>query len=187
MQERIKVRYTNGDYEGAVRYLDPESLRLYFRPVSGNPASSVPLRTVSSTLWEHPTRGWRLSRCRDEQGGQPNPASTSPHPQAYKADDGKPNWFLLMSQEGCARALAGVVRVLSFAVRPVAQGGKGYAKHSWRQVPEAKERYEAALYRHLSKVSLGEELDDESGESHWYHIATNALFLAELHNEGKSQ
>lgn len=107
--------------------------------------------------------------------------------QAYKADDGKPNWFLLMSAQGCAKALAGVVRVLSFAVRSKDKGGKGYAEHSWRQVPNAKERYQAALYRHLNKLERGETHDDESGESHWYHVATNALFLAELHNAEEKQ
>lgn len=105
--------------------------------------------------------------------------------QAFKADGGKPNWFLLMSGKGCAAALAGVVRVLSFAVRPVAEGGKGYTEHSWRQVPNARERYEAALYRHLNKIALGELVDDESGESHWDHVATNALFLSELTKAGK--
>lgn len=112
------------------------------------------------------------------------PAPATPD-QAFKADDGKPNWFLLMSGKGCAAALAGVVRVLSFAVRPVAKGGKGYTEHSWREVPNARERYEAALYRHLNKLSLGELVDDESGESHWDHVATNALFLSELTKAGK--
>ena len=110
--------------------------------------------------------------------------STAPD-QAFKADGGKPNWFLLMSGKGCAAALAGVVRVLSFAVRPVAEGGKGYTEHSWRQVPNARERYEAAMYRHLNKIALGELVDDESGESHWDHVATNALFLSELTKAGK--
>lgn len=105
--------------------------------------------------------------------------------QAFKADEGKPNWFLLMSAKGCASALAAVVRVLTFAVaaKPV---GKGYTPHSWREVPNAKERYEAALYRHLSYMNeKGEMVDPESGESHWAHVATNALFLAELHKDTK--
>lgn len=114
--------------------------------------------------------------------GPPLPAVPD---QAFKADGGKPNWFLLMSGKGCAAALAGVVRVLSFAVRPVTEGGKGYTEHSWRQVPNARERYEAALYRHLNKIALGELVDDESGESHWDHVATNALFLSELTKAGK--
>ena len=104
--------------------------------------------------------------------------------QAFKADGGKPNWYLLMSGKGCAAGLAGVVRVLSFAVRPVAEGGKGYTEHSWRLVPNARERYEAAMYRHLNKIALGELVDDESGESHWDHVATNALFLSELTKAG---
>lgn len=119
----------------------------------------------------------------------PRYAGISParNPYALKADEGKPNWSLLMTRAGCAKALAGVVRVLSFAVRSVAKGGKGYTPHSWRKVPEAKERYLSALYRHLAAVESGEVLDPESNESHWYHIATNALFLAELNNEEESK
>ncbi|QJD54859.1 putative phosphodiesterase [Pseudomonas phage MR6] len=86
---------------------------------------------------------------------------------------------------GAPNALLGVVKVLSWAVapKPLApwpDGGKGYVPHSWQQVPEAKRRYRAALLRHQNAVSRGELTDDESGLSHWYHIATNALFLAEL-------
>jgi hypothetical protein len=102
-----------------------------------------------------------------------------PAGQAFKADAGKPRWVLLM--RGCAHALASVVRVLTFAVTDVAQGGKGYTPNSWLLVPNAKERYEDALYRHLDKIHLGETHDDESKESHWAHVATNALFLAELY------
>lgn len=123
--------------------------------------------------------------CTYDERVLPVPAIPLTPDQAFKADGGKPNWFLLMSGKGCAAALAGVVRVLSFAVRPVAEGGKGYTEHSWRQVPNARERYEAALYRHLNKIALGELVDDESGESHWDHVATNALFLSELTKAGK--
>lgn len=100
--------------------------------------------------------------------------ATPPVPQGFKADGGKPDWFLLMSAEGCARALASVVRVLTF-------GAKKYAAFSWRKVDNAKHRYESALYRHLNALHTGETHDAESGESHWAHVATNALFLAELH------
>jgi len=102
--------------------------------------------------------------------------------QAFKADLGKPRWVLLM--RGCTHALSSVVRVLTFAVTPQAQGGKGYVPHSWQQVPNAEERYEDALYRHLEAIRNGEEYDPESGELHWAHVATNALFLAEF-NETK--
>lgn len=175
---RIKGVYTKslGSSLGATRWLDPASGIAYKEAEGGNPELEGFYRTQGR---EWITSGGYYEFTPDA------PTSIGPD-QAFKADDGKPNWFLLMSQQGCAKALAGVVRVLSFAVRSKDKGGKGYTEHSWRQVPNAKERYEAALYRHLNKVQLGEALDDESGESHWYHIATNALFLAELHNaEGK--
>lgn len=102
---------------------------------------------------------------------------------AFKADTGKSRWTLLLDcAEGCGRAVRAVVRVLNFAVRPVADGGKGYIPHSWRQVPDARTRYEDALHRHLDAIRDGETHDAESGESHWAHVATNALFLWELNN-----
>ncbi len=102
---------------------------------------------------------------------------------AFKADTGKPRWTLLLDcARGCGRAVRAVVRVLNFAVRPVADGGKGYVPHSWREVPNARERYEDALHRHLDCIRDGETHDAESGESHWAHVATNALFLWELDN-----
>jgi hypothetical protein len=109
---------------------------------------------------------------------EPDPA------QAFKADAGKPRWVLLM--RGCSKALASVVRVLTFAVTPTDQGGKGYVPHSWKEVPNAKERYEDALYRHLDAIRQGETQDPESGELHWAHVATNALFLAEFYESEKS-
>lgn len=181
MSGRIEVEYTasqNPRVVGARRWLCPDTGKLYPCTNSRAELSSGYVRDLGGT--------WKNGRATVREVAVTIPPSPA-HPQAYKADAGKPNWFLLMSEMGCAKALAGVVRVLSFAVRPIAQGGKGYTPHSWREVPEAKERYEAALYRHLNKVALGEELDDESGESHWYHIATNALFLAELHNKDRSQ
>jgi hypothetical protein len=100
--------------------------------------------------------------------------------QAFKADAGKPQWDLLM--RGCPEALAGIVAVLTFAVTPPEQGGKGYTPHSWKQVDAAKKRYEAALFRHLSCIARGETHDSESGLLHWDHISTNALFLSELYH-----
>jgi len=102
---------------------------------------------------------------------------------AFKTDTGKPRWTLLLDcVAGCGRAVRAVVRVLNFAVRPVSEGGKGYVPHSWRQVPNARVRYEDALHRHLDAIRSGETHDPESGESHWAHVATNALFLWELDN-----
>lgn len=113
---------------------------------------------------------------------------TYPTPTGYqgvgmKHDTGKPRWSLLTL--GCSRALAGVVNVLTFAVTAIAQGGKGYLPNSWKEVPNAKERYTDALYRHLAAIAAGEVTDPESGELHWYHVATNALFLAELNSNDR--
>lgn len=176
---RIKVIYANNSPRGE-RWLDAATGKLY-----KTPASNAPCNTG---FRKDPAGGWSNAYFdRVIAVVLPDPQTTPGEGQSFKADDGKPNWFLLMSAKGCAKALAGVVRVLSFAVRPVAQGGKGYTPHSWREVPNAKERYEAALYRHLNKLQLGESHDDESGESHWYHVACNALFLAELHNAEEKQ
>ena len=95
-----------------------------------------------------------------------------------KFDSGKPRWSLLM--KGCAKALRGVVNVLTF-------GAKKYSEDSWRGVANGQERYRDALYRHLNAIEGGEVIDPESGESHWSHVATNALFLEELRIAGKPE
>lgn len=116
-------------------------------------------------------------------GAEPTPDPISP--TAFKADDGKQRFDLLMTKEGCAKAVADVVAVLTFAVSSKEQGGKGYVPHSWRQVPEAYRRYLSALYRHLAALERGEEVDEESGLPHMAHVATNALFLCELTKDAK--
>ena len=68
----------------------------------------------------------------------------------------------------------GVGEVLTF-------GAKKYAPNSWQTVPDAKKRYEDALYRHWLAYLNGERIDKESGLSHLKHLATNAMFL--LHFE----
>lgn len=64
----------------------------------------------------------------------------------------------------------GVGEVLTF-------GAKKYAPNSWQTVPNAKERYEDALYRHWLAYLGGDKVDKESGLSHLKHLATNAMFL----------
>jgi hypothetical protein len=105
-------------------------------------------------------------------------------PQAFKADAGKPDFALLM--DGMPDALLDIVKVLSWAVAEKKEaawadgGGKGYRPHSWKEVPEAKRRYRAALQRHENAIARGEINDPESGLPHRAHVACNALFLAEL-------
>ncbi|MDI9686600.1 dATP/dGTP diphosphohydrolase domain-containing protein [Burkholderia cenocepacia] len=93
-----------------------------------------------------------------------------------KFDGGKPRFDLL--EFGCPDALLGVVKVLTWAVEV-----KGYKEHSWQGVEDAETRYTAAIRRHQNALARGERNDSESGFPHEWHIATNALFLAQLrHN-----
>lgn len=88
-----------------------------------------------------------------------------------KFDGDKPRMDLLLT--GVPNALEEVASILTF-------GAKKYEAHSWKTVPNASERYLAALMRHLVAHSKGEGLDPESGYSHLSHAACNALFILEL-------
>lgn len=90
-----------------------------------------------------------------------------------KRDTGKPRFDLL--EDGCPDALLDVVQVMTWAVEV-----KGYRAHSWKEVPEARRRYRAAMSRHRNALARGELLDKESGLPHEAHIACNAIFLAQL-------
>lgn len=88
-----------------------------------------------------------------------------------KFDCDKPRMDLLLT--GCPNALEQVSAILTF-------GAQKYAAHSWQTVPQGKERYLAALLRHLTAHGKGEVNDPESGMSHLAHAACNALFILEL-------
>ena len=64
-----------------------------------------------------------------------------------KFDAGKPMAGLMVSD--FANALLAVSEVSTF-------GAKKYAPHSWATVPNARERYNDALYRHLFLAAAGE-------------------------------
>ncbi len=64
-------------------------------------------------------------------------------------------------------------------------GAKKYKPNSWRTVPNAKERYENALLRHIYAYLEGEKIDAESGLSHLAHAGCNIAFLIELNKEKK--
>jgi len=57
-------------------------------------------------------------------------------------------------------------------------GAKKYKPNNWRNGD--KDRYIAALYRHLEAWRAGEQKDDESGMIHLAHALTNVAFLIEL-------
>lgn len=90
-----------------------------------------------------------------------------------KWDGGKPMFDLL--EDDCPLAVLGIVQVMTWAVEV-----KKYVPGSWQTVPEAIKRYGAALRRHQNAKARGERYDKESGLLHDFHIATNAVFVAEL-------
>lgn len=102
----------------------------------------------------------------------------APEPQAdtKKLDQGKLRFDLFDS--GFPLAVSGVVDVMTWAVEV-----KGYEPHSWREVQDAIRRYSAALSRHRNLKEQGERYDKESGKLHDFHIAFNALAVAQLEAE----
>jgi len=71
------------------------------------------------------------------------------------------------------RAVHEVVRVLTF-------GAGKYGPNNWRKVKHARDRYFAAVHRHLQAWEVGERDDAESGLHHLAHAVTNILFLLTL-------
>jgi len=59
-------------------------------------------------------------------------------------------------------------------------GRRKYDADNWRNVPEPRRRYFAAMVRHMVAWRRGEKLDPESGFSHLAHAACCLLFLLEL-------
>ena len=101
-------------------------------------------------------------------------ADLKPTDGATKFDDDKPMMHLvpLISVEA-------VAKVMTF-------GAKKYAPDGWKSVPNAVDRYNSAMLRHMVAIQKGELVDPESGLPHIDHIACNAMFLSYFHNNGKS-
>lgn len=60
----------------------------------------------------------------------------------------------------------------------ITEGAKKYAPSSWQSVEDAKNRYYAALRRHVAAIRKGEFRNAEDGDvSHFAQIAINAMFL----------
>lgn len=62
-------------------------------------------------------------------------------------------------------------------------GANIYAPNSWQHVEDGKNRYYAALRRHLNAWRKGEKIDKESGMSHLAHAACNVMFLMHFERE----
>ena len=62
-------------------------------------------------------------------------------------------------------------------------GANKYAPNSWQHIEDGKNRYYAALRRHLNAWREGEKTDQESGISHLAHVACNIMFLMHFERE----
>lgn len=96
---------------------------------------------------------------------------TSNHPDVsywdngfIKHDKGKPMISLVEP-----RFIEGLAEVMT-------QGASKYGRDNWQECTEP-HRYLDALLRHTLKYWDGEKVDTESGKSHLYHIAFNAMAL----------
>lgn len=79
--------------------------------------------------------------------------------------DGKPRWELIPLD-----AVEEIVKVYTM-------GAEKYAPNAWKDIPDAYDRYKAALLRHITAYDKGERLDKESGLSHLAHAAWNAIAI----------
>ena len=66
---------------------------------------------------------------------------------------------------------------ISDIVEVLIDGAKKYAPGNWRRVPNAIERYYAAMMRHIQAWRKGEILDPDSNRRHLSHAACCLLFL----------
>lgn len=89
-----------------------------------------------------------------------------------KHDNGKPLISLIEP-----KFIEGLASVMT-------QGANKYGRDNWQECKEP-HRYLDALLRHTLKYWDGEKVDTESGKSHLYHIAFNAMALDYLDNKLK--
>jgi hypothetical protein len=87
----------------------------------------------------------------------------------------------LKFDEGKIRA--GILDEFKLALMEIARVGtaglnKGYARGSWRSVPDAKERYMDAFWRHI--LATEEINESDGGVYHLAQVAWNAMALLEL-------
>lgn len=95
------------------------------------------------------------------------------HYTTAKHDADKPSYDLLPPV-----AIELMAQVMTF-------GAKKYKPDGWRTVPDALQRYQAALLRHSFATLRGEVNDPESGLPHAAHAMCCAAFIAELQGESK--
>lgn len=111
---------------------------------------------------------------------QSDPNGLNQHAPGAKLDAGKPRVGLVL--RGFSRALLEVSKVGTF-------GANKYSDNGWKEVPNAKSRYDDATWRHLLQEEL-DSVDEESGLLHAAHAAWDALATLEkilIERENKSE
>ena len=101
------------------------------------------------------------------RGGQKDDGRDGRHPM-------KSRWDLLP-----AIAIKEIVAVLT-------KGAEKYAPEGWRDVPDPRERYFAAMQRHIWDWRAGEIIDGEWGLHHLAHAGACLVFLLTLDLENKA-
>lgn len=107
---------------------------------------------------------------------QSDPNGKAAHEPGAKLDSGKPLGALI-ADFGCA--LERVVDIGTY-------GANKYSRGGWQTVPEGRQRYMDAFYRHLL-ASHRECYDQESEHRHLHHALWNLLAVVELEERGKIQ
>ena len=122
---------------------------------------------------EHPDNHNEMNRDRDsDNGGSMFIYKDDPRVPikdiGAKYDSGKLLFECFMGD--LAPVIKGVVMVLTY-------GAKKYSRSSWQSVPNGKQRYLDAFYRHINAYHSGEVADEESGIAHLYHALCNLMFI----------
>lgn len=99
--------------------------------------------------------------------------SARQYQESKKHDFGKLRWDLLPLE-----APEAIVKVLTY-------GAEKYGADTWQDLPNGKDRYFAALMRHLVAWRRGEAHDAESGLPHIDHVLCNAAFLKHISDSDK--
>lgn len=66
-------------------------------------------------------------------------------------------------------------------------GAQKYAAHGWKKLPDAVNRYQGALLRHLAALQAGEEFDEDSGLPHIWHVGANIVFLIHKYDRNREE
>ena len=123
--------------------------------------------------WNHVGSYSDIVAWRPVESAEADPYGKDPHQPGAKLDAGK--------------VKAGVLHDFSKALFEVAEvgtyGAEKYTRGGWQSVPNAKERYFDALWRHLL-ASKHELVDKDTELKHLAHAAWNLLAVLELEARG---